>query len=292
MFNNLFGKSSKSTKRIYLAGWEVQFNGDQQCHNFIATQITNKATVLKVDHGIELVFENEKLKKAFDHEEGDIDERELSGDEIGFQYVEYPENRLYSLALDQNGLHQLGGELPEDFNFPENDCAVPFQYLGFINNEDRLFNWLPFKLHLTCPVYLNIHNVFLDYSVPNNPILLNREEVENVDTAYEELKKDSEIVFYPGKFSCVDYDEFSQTGNSGIPLWIQYPAIPMCPKSGKRMKFVCQLNGGVSALRTNVIPSTENYRHYFEELNFWGDGNLFVFFEPTSKVACYFIQNT
>ena len=58
------------------------------------------------------------------------------------------------------------------------------------------------------------------------------------------------------------------------------------------MKFLIQLNGGVSAKRTNVEPQDEDYRHYYEELNFWGAGNLFVFFEPTSKVACYLIQNS
>jgi hypothetical protein len=58
------------------------------------------------------------------------------------------------------------------------------------------------------------------------------------------------------------------------------------------MKFLCQLNGGVTAKRTNVEPKNESYIQYYEELNFWGDGDLFVFFEPTSKVACYFIQNT
>ena len=58
------------------------------------------------------------------------------------------------------------------------------------------------------------------------------------------------------------------------------------------MKFLCQFIGGVRTKRTNVEPKKEFYRRYYEKLDFWGGGYLYVFFEPTSKVACYFIQNT
>ncbi len=61
-------------------------------------------------------------------------------------------------------------------------CIVPFQYLSFINNEDPIFNCLPFTIHLTCPIFLNIEQVFLDYTNPNLPVLINKEEVESVKT--------------------------------------------------------------------------------------------------------------
>jgi hypothetical protein len=281
------------TKSIFLAGWEVHLNGDQQCENFIATQITNKATVEALFSGIELVFENNKLIKAYDYEDGDRNDRELKADEIGLEYQVFEENRILQLVEDENGIHQLGGEIPSGFQLPENNCVVPFQYLGFIDNHDKNFNWLPFKVHLACPIYLNIGNVFLDYTNPDNPSIINREAVERADTSYDDdLNQNSEIVFNEMKFSFVEAEAFNGTGHSGIPNWIQYPDIPTCPKSGKRMKFLCQLNGGISAKRTNVEPKEESYRRYYENLNFWGDGDLFVFFEPTSKVACYFIQNT
>lgn len=293
MFKNLFKKQNSKTKSIFLAGWEVHLNGDQQCENFMATQITSKGIVETLYSGIELVFENDKLVKAFDYEEGNKKERELKVDEIGLEFKEFEENKILQLIEDDDGLHQLGGEIPNGFQLPENNCIVPFQYLGFIDNQDKNFTWLPFKLNLTCPIYLNIGNLFLDYSIPNKPTIINREEVENADTSYEvDLNQTSEIVFNEMRFSFVEDEEFSGIGHSGLPNWIQYPDIPMCPKSGKRMKFLCQLNGGVTAKRTNVEPKDEWYRHYYEELNFWGDGDLFVFFEPTSKVACYFIQNT
>lgn len=281
------------TKIIYLAGWEVNFNGDQQCENFIATQITNKETVESLYSGIELVFENDKLVKAYNYEGGKKSERELTTDEIGLSHPDFPPNKILQLVENPNGRHQLGGEIPSDFKLPENNCVVPFQYLGFIDNNDKNFSWIPFKLHLTCPIFLNIENVFLDYTDDLYPTIINRDEVESADTSYDDdLNQNSEIIFNEMKFEFVEEVEFSGTGHSGIPNWIQYPDIPTCPKSGKRMKFLCQLSGGVNAKRTNVIPHKESWRHYYEELNFWGDGDLFVFFEPTSKVACYFIQNT
>lgn len=293
MFKNFFNRQNKITKSIFLAGWEVHLNGDQQCENFIATQITNEATVKTLYSGIELIFENQKLIKAYDYEDGDRKDRQLKKDEIGLEYKKFEENKILQLVEDKAGLHQLGGEIPNEFQIPENNCVVPFQYLGYINNQDRNFNWLPFKVHLICPIYLNIENVFLDYSDLNKPTIINKEEVESTDTSYDEdLNQNSEIVFNEMKFSFIEGKEFSEIGDAGIPNWIQYPAIPICPKSGNRMKFLCQLNRGVSAKRTNVEPKDEWYRNYYEELNFWGDGDLFVFFEPTSKVACYFIQNT
>lgn len=289
MLNKLFRKN----KSIYLAGWEVDFNGDSQCDNFIAAQITNKKTIENIYKGVELIFENSKLIKAIEYTEGIKKERILNSDEIGLPIPNHPPNKIFQLVEKNNGKHQLGGELPSDFIIPENNCVVPFQYIGYINNNDPNFSWLPFKLHLTCPIYLNIENVFLDYTNSSNPVIINREEVEEADTSYEDdLNKESEIIFEEMKFDFIESFSFSSIGNAGIPNWIQYPSIPICPKSGKRMKFLCQLNGGVNTKRSNVTPENEWYNQYYEKMNFWGDGDLFIFFEPTSKTACYFIQNT
>ncbi|MCC6413364.1 MAG: hypothetical protein IT270_17005 [Saprospiraceae bacterium] len=279
-------------KSIYLAGWQVRLNGDQQCENFVATQITTKETAKSIYVAMELVYKNGVLVKAFEYEEGEKQERDLHPDEVGFPMPVYEPNRILKLVEKPKGRHQLGGELPHDVQFPENNCVVPFQYLGFINNNDPQFHWLPFKVHLMCPIYLNIDVVYLDYNDSQHPKLLNREEIENTGTSYDDLNQHSEIVFEALNFDFVQGLEFADNGNAGIPSWIQHPTIPTCPISGKRMKFLCQFSGGVRVKRTNVVPKNENYRRYFEELDFWGGGYLYVFFEPTSKVACYFIQNT
>ncbi len=281
------------TKHIFLAGWEVHLNGSQRCENFIATQITNKQTVEKLYNGIELVFDDNRLVRAYDYKEGKREDRVLQSNEIGLEYKEFEENKILQLVEDKGGLHQLGGEIPSDFQLPENNCIVPFQYLGFFNNTDENLSWLPFKVHLTCPIYLNIEKVFLDYSNPYKPVLINKTEVERADTSYEEyLNKTSEIIFNEMKFSFFEGKEFTEQGNSGIPNWIQYPDIPMCPISGKRMKFLCQLQGGVTTNRTIAVTKNERSMRYFDELNFWGDGDLYIFMEPNSKVLCYFIQST
>lgn len=237
MLKNLFKPGN--LKRIYLAGTEVILNGNRDCENFIATQITNKATVESIDYGLELVFEHDKLIEAYKYEYGEKQKLSLSGREKGLQYQEFKENKILQMMEDQNGPHQLGGEPPVKFEFPDNDCIVPFQYLGFLSDTDPHFNWLPFTLLLTCPIYLNIGKVFLDYSNPYKPVIINRAEVEKADTSFaEDLNRDSEIVFNAMRFSLSEARSFEEPGHSGIPCWIQNPEIPVCPKTGNRMKFL------------------------------------------------------
>ncbi len=281
-----------SKEVIYLAGWEVLLNGNQECEDFIATQITTKETFEYLNSGLELVFKNGKLHQAFEYSYGIKEKRVLRADEALLKQTDNPKNAILVFRGSKDGPHQLGGEVPVGFKFPPNNCMVPFQYLGYINNTDPNFTWLPFNLHLTCPIYLNIGMVFLDYSNPLHPVLLNREEVESADCSYKELKKDSQIVFEEKLFTFAEDLEFRSPAHSGLPNWIQGPTIPRCPKSGQRMKFLVQMNGGVEVKRSNVKAKRSRYGNPFEELHFWEDGDLFVFFEPTSKVACYFIQNT
>lgn len=285
---------NKNMEAIYLIGWEVLLNGDQQCQNFIATQITDQQTFEHTGFGLELIFTNKKLTLVNEYNDGVRTERILEKEEIGMPYFEFKKNKILNAIESNDGLHQLGGELPDGFQLPENNCAVPFQYLGFIDHRDPNFGWLPFKLHLTCPIYLNIFNVFLDYTDPNKPFIINREDVESADNPYgDDLNPNSEIVFNEMRFSFREDLAYYSDGHSGIPKWIQFPNIPTCPKSGKRMKFLCQSRGGdLATKRTNIVPKDESDRRHYEKLHFWGDGDLFVFFEPTSKVACYFMQST
>ncbi|WP_162051353.1 hypothetical protein [Pontibacter pamirensis] len=206
----------------------------------------------------------------------------------------------FEFVEDSAGLHQLGGEIPRDFKIPENEFKGGFQYLGYIENKDKFFDWLPFKLNLICPIFLDFDYVFLDYENANEPKLLYPLNTSEITTAYDELDKDSRVTY--NSLSCslkpfkgVDDDnEFEIIGLAGRPHWIQAEDYPICPKTKKKMKFVCQLmsNGHVKAKSRNFRSEDDYYEKIFEEMNFWCDGALKVFFEPTSKVACYFIQNT
>lgn len=60
------------------------------------------------------------------------------------------------------------------------------------------------------------------------------------------------------------------------------------------MKFVCQLTSwsDLKTEFTNVIAEDDYEQKLFEKMNFWCDGDLYIFMQPESKTVCYFIQNT
>lgn len=202
----------------------------------------------------------------------------------------------YELVRDENGLHQIGGEIPTDFVVPENEFIAGFQYLGYINQTDPLFSWLPFKLHLIHPIYTDEQSVYLDYSDPESPKIIKPKNTAESTSAFDEIDKNSKIIFEAVKVRLQqqeEIDEFETIGICGEPTWLQEAEIPWCPKSGKAMKFVCQLGsfGEIKATYSNV-EATDGMESYFEELNFWCDGNLYVFMEPNTKTVCCTMQNT
>jgi hypothetical protein len=76
------------TKSLYLAGWEVVLNGDEQCQRFMETQCTNKSTLDALPSGIELVFEEDQLVGVYEYEEGEMmGGKELKEQKILFQKI-------------------------------------------------------------------------------------------------------------------------------------------------------------------------------------------------------------
>ncbi|MCB0753319.1 MAG: hypothetical protein R2802_12885 [Flavobacteriaceae bacterium] len=285
----------KEEQHIYLAGWEAEFNGDEQCQKFLETQVIGKETANNIWSSIELVFKNGKLSKAFNIDEGFKTERKLKESEVGFEFQSLVPNQIFNIHKASKSESYLGGEIPKEFSIPKFEFNAPFQYLGKFSKSDEAFNWLPFDLHLAAPIYLNFDKLFIDYSDPLNPKILNIEELKQTDNSYDDLKPDSEIVYEQVFISTKKSTGFDGLGHTGVPNWIQYPDIPTCPKSKKTMKFLCQLTYkvlDVKTKRTNINPKDEWYKQYFENMNFWGDGDLYIFFDPESKVACFVIQNT
>ena len=202
-------------------------------------------------------------------------------------------NYFYEFVEEENGQHQIGGKQPIEFKFPGNNFISNFQYLGFINNNDKLFNWLPFKLHLICPIYLNIDKIYLDYSSQNQPKLISPKNTAEIDSEYLELTTESYLDFEERKVTLVkstEIDDMECIGISNKLFKVQNLNIPRCPKSGNKMKFVCQLMtfGEIPVNKRNFESEDEN----LDYMNFWCDGSLFVFCEPISKTVCYFIQST
>lgn len=202
----------------------------------------------------------------------------------------------YELVRDENGKHQIGGEVPQDFNIPINEFIAGFQYLGYIDNSDPLFSWLPFKVNLIHPIYTDEYSVFLDYSNPSSPSIIEPLDTAASTSAFDEVDKNSKIIWEAVKVSAEEkqeIDEFESIGICGKPEWLQEDETPTCPKSGEKMKFLCQLGsfGNIKSTYSNVVP-TEGMAQYFEELNFWCDGDLYIFIEPTAQTMCYTMQNT
>ena len=206
--------------------------------------------------------------------------------------------KQYALIRDLNGTSYLGGDIPEEFKIPENNCPGSFQYLGFLSKEDKGFSLLQHSLHLICPIYMNIDKVWLDYSNPLSPTIINLDEINTIDTAYDDLTDDSIIIYEKVNFvtTAIGASSNHRLGISGKPNWIQDEDIPKCPKTNEKMKFLCQIeyqySDDIKTKYTNVSPEDEWYKQYFETMNFWSDGDLYIFFAPESNIACYFIQNT
>jgi hypothetical protein len=202
----------------------------------------------------------------------------------------------YEFIRDERGRHQIGGDVPPDFKIPENEFLAGFQYLGQIDNSDPLFSWLPFKVNLIHPIYCDDYYVYLDYSNPHAPAIIEPQDTAASTSAFDEIDKNSKIIFAAIKVSAeskAEIDEYKSIGIAGELEWLQDADIPVCPKSGKPMKFLCQLGsfGDIIATYSNVEPE-KGMEQYFQKLNFWCDGNLYIFIEPTSKTVCYTMQNT
>lgn len=203
------------------------------------------------------------------------------------------ENVYYEFIVHENGIHQIGGKKPVCFEIPSNQFISNFQYLGYVNNDDEKFNWLPFKLHLICPIYLNIDEIYLDYSNESEPQIISPKNASDIDSEFSELTRESYIEFESRKLNLretKEIDDMECIGISNQPFEVQDLDIPICPVSGMEMEFVCQLMTFGEILVKNRNFETKD--EYLEYMNFWCDGSLFVFCDPISKTVCYFIQNT
>ena len=201
------------------------------------------------------------------------------------------------------GLHEFGGEVPNGFEIPENEFLGGFQYLGKISKKDKFLEWLPFDLNLICPIFTDFDAVYLDYTTPTKPLIIYPANTYEITSAYQELRTDSKIVYKQSKFSLKDIkginedNEFEIFGIAGKPqpYFEDEPVlIPRCPKTNKKMKFVAQLfsNDHIEIESKNFSCPDEYEENLFRTLNFWCDGSLLIFIEPSSKVIHYSISNT
>lgn len=293
--NLCFAQPTTTEKSIFIAGSQVVLNGDEQCEKFILTQAINEETAMNIWSSKELIFINNELDHVIDIEEGIKHERDLKDNEKSFEFFPVKTHTIYAIDDVMNSDSYIGGLPPRKFEFPEAHQKTPFQYIGKISKSANGIDWLPFDLHIIAPIFLKFDKVFLDYSDPQKPKVINDEELKKASSLYNEINPESEITYRKTPIKFRETDDFGyDLGHAGVPNWIKYPDIPNCPKSGRVMQFVCQIKSesGIETESSNILTKDGVAPDYSEILNFRVDGDLFIFFEPKSKVLCLFIQNS
>ncbi len=200
------------------------------------------------------------------------------------------------LHITKSGPHYAGGHLPKDLIVPSQNFKGGIQYIGLINNQDDAFKWLPFSIHMICPIYINWVEVYMDYSDPMAPIVI-EEESFDMQSNFDFLDTNSINIFEQHYFesNLVKIDDLS-IGDLISPEgdYIKNDFWPICPISKTKMKFVCRIYGSnkLRSIQTNIRVEDESDVVYFNALDSFGnDGELLVFINTETKVICYYIND-
>lgn len=285
MFKNLFSKSKIETQFLVIP--ELNFDDIDEFLDIVKIHNVEESTAINFDSYRQLVYEKGKLIKAFDFEDQTKLERILIRSEKDLPFKDFEKNKFLTIEINEVGINQLGGTLPNDVNF-NNISNVSFQYLGFVSNKNENLNFVNTKIHLIAPIYSDFEKIYIDYSIQSEIQILDIDEnIDEIENLYDETEdKNEKITFQTEKFNFKENYILGEIGHSGIPLWIQYPEIPKCPKTGQTMKFLLQLNSG-----PKILESPQNFSEEIMQFS-GGNGNLYIFYCPESKIACYINQNS
>lgn len=289
---------SKNKYSKYIAGSEIDFENSDELKKILLTQGLDKngfEFFKEVQSATEIIIDNNKIVKVKVHFEDEIETEKVNAN---LPIKEWQDREVFFLVEDVNGSHKLGGKTPNDFILPTHSkMKTPFIYIGSIDTKDKRFEWINLpKLHIAYPIYECNYGIFLDYSNPNNPKIINPENITD-DWYDKDTKGVEKVVFKEHSFSTyIESNKNKFEGISelnplcGVPLWIQAPDIPICPKTGKVMRFVCQINSNPNI---NLIDNSDIENLPFADyLNFADDGILYIFFEPESRIMYLNIQFT
>jgi hypothetical protein len=281
--------------KIYLTGQEFPSDDPSSLLRYIETQIVDYPTALAFMYYNELHFKNNQLFQAYDCTFMLKQPRTLSESDRLVEFVDIQPHKVWDIIKADSSSSYFGGVCPDSFVIPQPQFVAPFQYLGKLSKSAPQLSWLPFDLHLTAPLYNDFDTLILDYTDPNRPTIVNIEHLKSAGTSFEAFLTPTSMVEFerqPIAFG-EPYQARPVLGHLGVPRWVQWPKIPSCPGSKHAMRFVGQIKyeNGIQTRSTNV-QTTKDFETYFQHLNFWGDGDLFIFFDPISKIACLFIQNT
>ncbi|BAE85632.1 hypothetical protein [Desulfitobacterium hafniense] len=275
-------------EKKYFGGWEVDFEDKTRLRFFLLVHGTDKKGFdffKKVQSALEFQISGNRLHQAF------VCSREGKtriAENIDLPIAGWEEHPVFYLTKQKKGPHKLGGDKPAGLVLPASeDMRTPFQYLGTIDGSDPHFQWLGVpKLNIVYPLYECNFGIFLDYSDPQQPQILNPETFSDAWYTGEIPKgiQFTEVHFeskdHTERLTAAQFEESDDYLICGVPLWYQMPEVPCCPKTGDVMRFVCTINSDDSI----KVVNRENRAIPDDYLIFGDHGNLFVFYHPESKV--------
>jgi hypothetical protein len=295
----MFNRKNKLVSK-YFIGNEISFT--KNLKEFLETQCVDQQTAEESEYYIRLDFKASILASYSIFNGGEVETdsnwlTRLNADSfVGSEFnMEFSEHKHSFLVKTEKGHSFVGGRPVEDLILPVIPKYGVVQYLGFLSNMELGFSWLPESLHIVCPLYHESNKVWMDYSNSKQPEIINSVDIYSI---VDSFIPESKIYF---KKQCFVFEETKEVnlirmdtiGNAGIPFWTQYPEIPTCPKTGLTMKFLFSIRHPSIPTDWHNLKDLDDYdKKSFDEMDIWGDGELYIFFEPISKIMCCVFQTT
>jgi hypothetical protein len=273
--------SDRKRKTRYFGGWEVYFENKGNTIDFLTTHgvdLDGFQFFKDVQSALEFEIEGNKLIKGYKHNQN---EKKLLWENIKLPVVDWNDHKVFLLEKDPLGVHTIGGSKPKELVLPTHPALLsPFQYIGTLDCTDPLFNWINIeKLHIVFPIYDLNNGIFLNYSNPIQPEII--EPIEFFDDSYEKYHIEYEQVNFKTS-NVLDVNKYLDEDAllCGVPLWYQFPHVPKCPISKKPMSFICSIksDSNIKVIDTGDLPARDDF------LIFGDMSHLMLFYNPDTKI--------
>ena len=266
-------------KNYYLGGigfYQLEFE-DIDLEAIFRSQLINLDDFEKevFEEIVELEYEGSQLVKAVDHIQGIKYPATIEKEIQHCHFEDLEINRCFYLVrgVDPRKGFNLFGEPSKDFCIPKDDEDYTVNFYGKLTK--KTISWLPFEdIELFAPEFLT-GTLYIDYSNRKAPKYLNQEVIQKKN--YPEQGKGFTIRTFEEEpiANSRSLVESQVIGHTGVPYWIQNPEIPRCPKSGKVMRFMLELDSYSSSIQTNQY----NY-----------EPRVYIFMEPSTNILGILLQ--
>lgn len=282
----------------YFGGWEFKPTNKENLRNFIINHAVDKEGFeffKNSQSAVEMQIQGNKILKIYECSMNNKSQetKELKAENIDLPVDRWEDHHIFTLEKSTRGNHTIGGEKPKELVMPNvKHMKSCFQYIGKIDGSDKNFKWIGEKeIHIIYPLFEYVEGLFLDYTNPNEPNVLNPEVFKGELYVDKDLGK-LDNVHLTKTFFVTNSSPKPQGDNEsylcGVPIWLQEPIYPKCPKTGELMKFLCTISSD------KEIPLLGNKKVVEEFCNLiFGDyGYLYVFYHSDSKIMYLEWQST